>query len=317
MALPKEFAERFIRTKLLSKRPCSQFFLAIDKKLGNREVALKVFPRVAELTEQSRAAYLEEGEKLRRASHGMLTPIIHVGIESQYCFLAMELLEGPNLQQYLDEEGKLVVDHALQIFLDIAAGVAELHAEGSVHGHLDPFAIIFKGSEPRVAGYVPFAIEGMLFGQFEGGARFGVERAYLAPEIHSGFPQLDPSCDIFSLSVLLFEMLSKQLPYSLKELEARVGSPPVLEELPRELSRALTRGLSLQVEGRFRSVEEMIREIKPSQKRVFNPYVKSEQSLSPPMREVELEAPSSLSPIMLSILCTLLCLLIMALAIFA
>ena len=212
MNIPKEFGERFIVGDILVKRPSCVVYRGKDRTLGDREVAIKVYVDQPNDNKSWIERFKEEANKLRAASHASLVPILHGDFEEGWFYLVMELIEGESLRERIEaKSGPVGVEAALAIVSELAAGVHEIHENGTIHGHIDSRAVLFKGDLVRLAGYYPLVISEIQKGLSTAG-RLIVEPAYVAPEQISG-GTLDGRVDIFALSVLLFEMITGQRPF--------------------------------------------------------------------------------------------------------
>ena len=157
--------------------------------------------------------FLKQAHAARRLKHANIARILEAGEAAGTVYVAMELLEGQSLRRILDT-GPLPTARALRIAHDIASGLAHAHLEGVVHGGLRPSNIIVLPS--GAAKITDFGI-GQL-GQTP------------TPEQARGEP-VDHRSDLFSLGVLLYEMLTREKPGA--------GSPLPPSELNPQVAPAL------------------------------------------------------------------------------
>ena len=279
MEIPKELAGRFSIEDELTKRPSSVIFRGRDKELDGREVAVKVFLARPDGNGKWIAEFEDQLIQLRSASHQTLVPIIAGGCDQGWFYMAMELLSGGSLRDYLKNEGGPLDEKlAVSIISDVARGVKELHETGIIHGHLDSRAVLFKGEEIRIAGYSPKVIAEMQKLNTSAGGML-VEPAYIAPEQVEG-NSIDGRADIYSLSVLLFELATGERPFSggnpLALALARLNEQPqepssVNESISTTLNSAILRGLAKDPSERFQTVDEFLAALGQEQAEQKNP----------------------------------------------
>ncbi|HEY2734980.1 MAG TPA: serine/threonine-protein kinase, partial [Polyangiales bacterium] len=202
----------------------------------NRAVAIKLIapsaPNQTELVKRFR----REAEATARLSHPNTVRLFDFGVsESQELYMIMELLEGSDLASYLQDRGSLPLTAALRIVRQVLCALAEAHGLGIVHRDLKPanvFLCKVQGGE-LFAKVMDFGIAGIeKAGEAQKltmtGAVMGTP-AYMSPEQAQG-RAVDARSDLYSLGVMLFEMLSGRLPFEAETvvslLLAHVTQPP-------------------------------------------------------------------------------------------
>jgi serine/threonine protein kinase/tetratricopeptide (TPR) repeat protein len=267
MNIPDTFAERFVVGNKLVERPNCLVFLATDKQLGDREVAVKVFVDKpgddSELVER----FDKEVAELRAVSHSVLVPIIQGGVDQGNFYLAMELIPDGSLYERLKAKNEgCSIEDALAVIEPIAEALAELHEHNTCHGHLDSRAVLYKGSKVRLAGYWPSIVEDLIRNQTSAG-RLAIDPAYISPEQITSPEKVDHRADIYSLSVLLFELLTGKRPFKagnpLQTAMIRVSDPvPSPKANGADISAlvdaAIMKGLAKNPDERFQTVESLI-----------------------------------------------------------
>jgi serine/threonine-protein kinase len=177
----------------------------------------------------------------------------------------MELVEGRTLRDILNETGSLPVDEALSIAAQICSGLAHAHASGIIHRDVKPQNILItRTGQVKVAD---FGIARALGAASNTGKSMVVGSAsYLSPEqVRNGV--VSAASDLYSLGIVLYEMLTGQVPYTgdtavavaLQHVEGRI--PSVREkrpEIPIELEMLITKALAKDPEDRFQSAQEML-----------------------------------------------------------
>ena len=185
---------------------------------GNPDIALKVLKpeRRGDPGEVDR--FLAEAELLRRLAHPGLPRILATGSEAGAPYLAMELLRGRSLADHLAQRGPLPEREALAIAGDLADTLEHVHRAGLVHRDLKPANILLRESTGR-AVIMDF---GVARATGEGAAGHMATPRYMSPE-QAGGDRVDGRSDLFSLGVILFEMLAGQPPFEATSLEQLVN----------------------------------------------------------------------------------------------
>ena len=234
-------------------------FRATDTRL-DRKVAIKVLPEHRLGDPQLRMRFEREARALSSLSHPNLCPLYDIGEVDGVPYLVMEMLEGTTLRQRIDA-GPLPPRKALVFASQIAAGLAAAHQKGVVHRDLKPENIFITAGE--LLKILDFGLAtrsgGAGQGQTEPGMVMGTAY-YMSPEQIRGLP-LDARSDIFSLGVVLFEMLTGQVPFSGRSAVETMSSvlvddpPDVLHESVDALVR---RCLEKDPELRFSTARDLM-----------------------------------------------------------
>lgn len=184
-------------------------YRAEDIKL-ERTVALKFLP--AELTEdpEARERFVREAKAVAALSHPHICTIHEIGEEENQYFIALECIEGQSLKEKI-RDGALEQAEALGIAIQVAEGLEEAHKKGIVHRDIKPGNIMVtdKGTA-KVMDFGLAKVFGASLITREAKAMGTV--AYMSPEQAQG-QSVDHRTDIWSLGIVLYEMLSGQLPF--------------------------------------------------------------------------------------------------------
>jgi TPR repeat protein/tRNA A-37 threonylcarbamoyl transferase component Bud32 len=204
-------------------------YKAIDSRL-RRSVALKIVSPERLTTESSRERFLLEAQAIASLNHPHIASIYYFGEQDGDCFYAMEYIDGPTLEQLVQEQGRLATDEALTIASQAAAALAAAHRAGMVHRDIKPGNIMVvrtpDGSpSARIIDFGLAAAAGGESRNFEG------TPLYASPEQLEQTP-LDARSDIYSLGATLYFCLAGHPPY--QGTYAEIASRQVIAGFPAE-----------------------------------------------------------------------------------
>ncbi len=205
----------------------STVYLARDQTL-DRQVAVKVMHR--EMSEQADQLerFRQEARSVAKFSHPNVVSVIDAG-EDGHPYIVFEYVEGETLKQRISRNGALDPQEAIAYAIEIARGLSVAHARNMVHRDIKPQNILID-AEGR-AKLTDFGISRQLEqdGMTATGRVLGTTD-YVAPEQAMG-RKVDPRTDIYSLGVVLYEMLVGQVPFA-ADSQVGVAMKHVNEELP-------------------------------------------------------------------------------------
>lgn len=229
--------------------------------LMERPVAIKVLhPNLVE-DEPARIRFQREARAAVRLRHQNAVAVSDFGeTAGGYVYIVMELLEGHTLREVLAREAPIETARAISIMLQAAAGVGAAHEAGIIHRDLKPANIIVtqRPDVPVTVKVVDFGLAKLVADTLddEDGAitlRHGLigTPRYMAPEQYNG-DELTPAADVYSLGVILYEMLTGMAPFtgsSPVEIAAKhVSQPPhspraIVSAIPEEIERVVLHAL--------------------------------------------------------------------------
>jgi len=253
---------------LIGRGGMSEVYQALDLKL-DRDVAIKVLPRRLNRDPEVQRRFLRETRVIAALSHPNIVTLHDVGRGQGLTYAVIELLEGESLKERLDQ-GPLELEHAVEICVAVAEGLAAAHAKSIVHRDIKPGNIFLPRSQaPTILDFglarldhAPSSEETTV-SVTQSGKIMGTI-AYMSPEQVRG-QTVDGRTDIFSLSCVLYEMITGSRPFdreSPAETMAAIlaDAPPRLPEdlMPPDLWRLTTHGLEKDRNDRFQSASDMV-----------------------------------------------------------
>ena len=229
-AAPEPLAGRevggYVVERLLGAGGMGEVYLARELKLG-RPVAFKVLPRHALADPERAERFKREARALSALNHPNLVTVYDVGEHAGLAYIAMEYVEGRTLRSLLEDRPRL--GESLAIAAQIAEALAAAHQAGVVHRDVKPDNVMV-----RPDGYVklldfglakltePSAPRGDGPGVTRAGAAMGT-LAYMSPEQAAG-EAVDHRTDIWSLGVLIYELVAGRKPFGGADRRATVNA---------------------------------------------------------------------------------------------
>ena len=231
---------------LLGRGGMGEVYLAEDTEL-RREVALKVLPKLFTENEQALQRFKQEARAASGLKHRNIITIYSVGHENGLYFIAAEYVKGLNLRQRLATCDRLELKEAVEVAIQIASALEAAHIAGIVHRDVKPENIMFEAD--GTAKLLDFGIakltENLTAKEVIGAEPFKTEQgvilgtpAYMSPEQARHQP-LDHRSDLFSLGVVLYEMIAGSIPFSGRTAYDQQAA--VLVSEPTSLERHLDR----------------------------------------------------------------------------
>lgn len=240
--------------------------------LLERPVAIKILNAAFAEDNAFVTRFKGEAQAAGKLNHPNIVNMYDVGFDQGYHYIIMEYVDGITLKEYITQKGKLSVEESVKIAISIAEGLEQAHAMGIVHCDIKPHNIIItqngtiKVTDFGIARAINSSETLMYTTSVMGSAH------YLSPEQASGKP-INGSTDMYSLGVVLYEMLTGRVPYegespisvALKHVNELLVPPSRYNRnIPPLLEAAVMKALEKKKENRFESITEMINDLRLS-----------------------------------------------------
>lgn len=208
--LRERLAPRYEVERQIGAGGMARVYLATEQH-PRRSVAIKVLePDIASRLMYDR--FIREVELSSRLTHPHIVPIFAAGEASGLLYYIMPYIEGESLRHRLVKQGRLPLEDAVHVVLDIADALAYAHAQGVVHRDIKPENVLMSGGHPVVADFGVARAISAAGGETltQTGHAVG-SPGYMSPEQAMG-GEVDARSDIYSLGCLFFELLTGELP---------------------------------------------------------------------------------------------------------
>ncbi len=230
---------RYEIKKQLGKGGMATVYLAHDPNFG-RDVALKVLPRQFLHDEQFRGRFEREAKTIAALEHKAIVPVYDFGEHDGQPYLVMRYMPGGALDGLIKKQGALSPAEAAKIITRIGAALDAAHQKGIVHRDLKPGNVLFDGDGDAYLSDFGIVKLSEATANLTGNAIIGTP-AYMSPEQVHGKHDIDGRSDIYTLAVMLYEMLTGSVPYPAKtptqQMMAHVLEPvPEVTTARRDLS---------------------------------------------------------------------------------
>lgn len=254
---------RYEVVKELGQGGMAVVYLAFDP-YTKRQVAIKVLPHQYMADSQFRIRFRREAEAIAALEHPAIVPVYDYGEHDGQPFIVMRYMPGGSLASRLATQSLSLLEIAALINR-LAPALEVAHQRGMVHRDLKPANILFD--QWGEAYLSDFGIVKMTeaTGAFTGSHLIGTP-AYMSPEQAGGKGEIDGRSDIYSLSVMIFELLARQLPFE-ADTPVRLAVAHILQpvpdirklnpSLPPQVGTILQKGLAKQPNERYQSVIEL------------------------------------------------------------
>jgi serine/threonine protein kinase len=265
---------------LIGRGGMAEVYLARDTKL-ERQVALKVLPTRFTQNKERLRRFVREAKAASALNHPNIITIHEIGRIAETHYLVTEFIDGETLRQHFTK-GRIVLPTALEIALQVGSAMTAAHEAGIVHRDLKPENVMLRPDGlVKVLDFglaklterqaPPVDIEGSTITtvETETGVVMG-SVGYMSPEQARG-QKVDSRTDIFSLGVMLYEMVAGRRPFEGKTSSDVIAAilttepPPFIKVtpgVPRELEQIIGRALRKDREERYQVVKDLLADLR-------------------------------------------------------
>ena len=291
----RRLTDRYVLEEELASGGMGGLWLARDEVLG-RQVAVKVLHDHLASDEHLLERFRMEAVAAARLSHPAVVRVFDTGVDEGICFIVMELVEGSSVADLLAERGHLSPAEVGRIGRAVLQALAHAHREAVIHRDVKPGNILL--GRDGIVKLADFGIAKTAFAEGDlttTGNLLGTSR-YLSPEQVTG-GGLDPRSDIYSVGVVLYELLTGRPPFDAEThiatatMRLTVDPPPpgsLRPGIPRALEAVVMKALARDPEDRFQTADEMsaaLGHAVPTTEEAPRP-VSTDEQLLPPRRSV-------------------------------
>jgi TolB-like protein/tetratricopeptide (TPR) repeat protein len=249
-------------------------YKAEDTKL-RRTVALKFLPSELTRDAEAKERFIQEAQAASSLDHNSICTVHEIGeTDDEQIFIAMACYEGETLKNKI-KRGPMDLDEAIRVAIQVGEGLAKAHAQGIVHRDIKPANIIV--TDDGVAKILDFGLA-KLAGQVrltKTSSTLGTV-AYMSPEQARG-DEVDSRTDVWSLGVVLYEMIAGRLPFKGEHEQAMMYSilneeplplPSLRPALSKDIQSVFGKALAKAPEERYQHINEMVADLKSCEKKL-------------------------------------------------
>ena len=259
-------------------------YKALDHRL-NRLVAIKILKDEFSGDDEFRRRFRAEGEAVAMLSHPNIVQVYDVSSSDTANYLVMELINGISLKQYMEVKGVLNWKETLHFAMQIAKGLEHAHSRGIVHRDIKPHNVmVLKDGSVKV---MDFGIARVMSKSNTLTKEALGSVHYISPEQAKG-GYTDSRSDIYSLSVVMYEMMTGRPPFdgespvavAIQHINGGAPKPSSLNpNIPVGMEQIILKGMALEPKDRYASATEMIQDMEEFRK---NPAIDFRYQASAP-----------------------------------
>jgi serine/threonine-protein kinase len=261
-------SDRYELEELVGTGGMSSVYRAHDRLL-DRKVALKILHQQYSTDDGYVERFRHEARAVAALAHPNIVTVIDRGEHEDKQFIVFEYVPGDNLKRMIERRGPAPVDTALELGIQMADALAFAHANGLVHRDVKPQNVLLNGDgHAKVTDFGIARSLDVQHGMTQTGTVLGTSD-YIAPEQAQG-QRVDEHTDIYSLGVVLYELLTSHVPFTGENFVAVAmrhinEEPPSIREerpeVPPRVDAAVRRAMAKRPEDRFATMGDLAREL--------------------------------------------------------
>lgn len=264
----KTLANRYHISELIGSGGMASVYKA-ECNLLNRDVAIKVLKSSMRDDPSAVKSFSREAQASAQLSHNNIVSVFDVGEEDGINYMVMEYVKGKTLKKYIQENGALAWQEACDFAIQIGQALEAAHSKGVVHRDIKPQNILM--AENKELKVTDFGIANAATTETlaVGSSAMGSVH-YISPEqARGGFT--DARSDIYSLGIVLFEMLTGKVPFdgesavSVALMHIEKQAPSLAEmnlSIPSDLARVVSKAISKEQISRYQSAAEFVNDLR-------------------------------------------------------
>ena len=274
----KMLDDRYEIIELIGSGGMANVYKALCHRL-NRYDAVKIMRDETAQNEEFRKRFRAESQAVAMLSHPNIVSVYDVSHSDDVEYIVMELIDGITLKEYLRQKGAIAPAEALDFTMQIAKALEHAHGKGIIHRDIKPQNImLLKNGMIKVADFGIAELQNDI--EESNGETVGSVH-YIAPEQARGAAP-DARSDIYSLGIVMYEMLTGRLPYvgdtdvevAVKHMNTVPVSPrEIVPEIPEELERICLKAMDADIDARYQTAGELLRDLEQVRKQSLTAHV--------------------------------------------
>ncbi len=262
----KMLDDRYEIREIIGEGGMAIVYRALDHRL-NRDVAVKIMRDEMAADEEFRRRFCTESHAVAMLSHPNIVAVYDVSHNDNVEYIVMELVDGITLKQYMERKGMVAWKEVVHFTKQISKALAHAHERGIIHRDIKPQNImLLRDGTIKVGDFGIAALENEVY-ENNGEAIGSIH--YIAPEQARGECP-DARSDIYSLGVMMYEMLTGGLPFTgntLGEIAVQhMNAKPVPPheknpEIPLELERITLKAMNAELSERYQSANALLSDL--------------------------------------------------------
>lgn len=270
--------DRYEIIELIGSGGMANVYKALCHRL-NRYDAVKIMRDETAANDEFRKRFRAESQAVAMLSHPNIVSVYDVSHSDDVEYIVMELIDGITLKEYLRQKGALEPSEALDFAIQIAKALEHAHSKGIIHRDIKPQNImLLKNGMIKVADFGIASLQNDI--EESSGETVGSVH-YIAPEQARGSAP-DARSDIYSLGIVMYEMLTGRLPYvgdtdvevAVKHMNTEPVSPrEIVPDIPEELERICLKAMNADIDMRYQTANELLSDLEQFKKHSLAAHV--------------------------------------------